>query len=142
MYSSIVLLNTMLIIMLQIPIYAYVTKFIGDMNALLLAYISCFLFYIPLYWEKGSTGSIFLFVIGITYLEMFFTTALDSIIIRYSHKQSKYYFIAFNFLFAIDISLSSWIIHSEKWLLPSLSTLLILLSISLYRLSSKRKNYS
>lgn len=126
-YATLVAINTIMIIALQIKTFSLMTKTIGLYNAFFLSYILCSLSYILFFLSDDRYLFIIIFVIGITYLEMFFSTGIDSIIIEKDGLLSKYYFIAFNIFIAIGISLSSWILTLEKYIPIIILILLMIL---------------
>lgn len=126
-YATLVTINTIMIIALQIKTFSLMTRIVGLYNAFFLSYILCSLSYVLFFLSNDRYSFIIIFVIGITYLEMFFSTGIDSIIIEKDGLFSKYYFIAFNIFIAIGISLSSWILTLEKYILLIILILLMIL---------------
>ncbi|OOF39410.1 hypothetical protein BKK50_10705 [Rodentibacter rarus] len=126
-YATLVAINTIMIIFLQIKTFSLMTELIGVYNAVFLSYTICSIAYFLFFVFNDSYLFMILFVIGITYLEMFFSTGVDSIIIEKGKRLSKYYFIAFNVFIAISITLSSYFLTLEKYILPIIIMLLIIL---------------
>ena len=89
-YATLVAINTIMIIALQIKMFSLMTKTIGLYNTFFLSYILCSLSYILFFLSDDRYLFIIIFVIGITYLEMFFSTGIDSIIIEKDGLLSKY----------------------------------------------------
>lgn len=136
-YSAIVLLNTTLIIFFQIKTYAFFTKFMGVYKAISLAYLVSVISYIPFWIFRDDYIFMFIFVIGLTYLEMFFSTAVDYIIIKRGGVDSKYYFVIFNIFIAIGITLSFYVFPMNEYMILIILSLLISLFVLILKINSK-----
>lgn len=78
--GPVMLFNTGLIILGQIPVYRYFTSKLGVLNALLLFTAVCILFFLPWFLQLAELPGLFFIVVGVTLLEMFYGAGIDTII--------------------------------------------------------------
>lgn len=105
LYPIWVILNSITIALFQVKLYQVVTKRLSHQTALMVAFVICVLLSLGFLLIAENTITLFIVLIGITYLEMFFSTASDTIIS--SSKHSKDYFIFANLFFSLGASLSA-----------------------------------
>ncbi|VEG14022.1 MFS transporter [Moraxella cuniculi] len=104
-------LNTLAIVLLQIKLYKIITSKIGNFYALLLSLACCFVLYLPfLSHEDFRLLPLFSLVVGITMVEIFYSTALDVIIVNhFSKKAAKYLLNLAHVFVAIGATIASLI---------------------------------
>ncbi|HDL4641392.1 TPA: hypothetical protein PW958_001366, partial [Mannheimia haemolytica] len=105
LYPIWVILNSIAIALLQIRLYKSVTKRITHQFSLILSFIICIILSGLFMFISQNIVTLFIVLVGVTYLEMFFSTAMDTLIA--SSKYSKDYFIFANFFLAIGATLSA-----------------------------------
>lgn len=143
--GPLLLINTLLIIFLQIPVYGYVNKKLGELAGLFVAFLICLALFSPLLFGVLQEVNIYLAVLGITYLEMFFATALDTIIVKNSNdSDSSNLFILSSLMLSVGASISGYIYVDDSLYLFYISVCLLLLcGLFSYLLSrTSKKQYS
>jgi len=78
--GPIMLFNTSVIILGQIPVYKYFTEKLGVINALLFSTAFCILLFIPWFLQFTELSGLLLIVVGVTLLEMFYGAGIDTVI--------------------------------------------------------------
>ena len=78
--GPVMLLNTGLIIVGQLPVYHYFTKKIGVIKALLLSTAACIALFLPWFLQLTELPGLLLIVLGVTFLEMFYGAGIDTVI--------------------------------------------------------------
>ena len=145
MLGPMLLMNTLLIIFLQIPVYAYVNKRLGELAGLLVAFMLCLVLFFPLFLGWLAGVNLYLAVLGITYLEMFFATALDTIIVKNSNdSDSSNLFVLSSLMLSVGASISGYVYADMSLYLFYISVfLLLLMGLFGYLLSrTSKKQYS
>lgn len=78
--GPVMLFNTGIIIVGQIPVYQYFTAKFGVVNALMIATALCILLFIPWFFQFAELSGLLLIVAGVTFLEMFYGAGIDTVI--------------------------------------------------------------
>ncbi|GAA0332401.1 MFS transporter [Morganella psychrotolerans] len=78
--GPVMLFNTGVIIIGQIPVYRYLTEKCGIVNSILIATGLCILLFIPWFFQLTGLPGLLLIVIGVTFLEMFYGAGIDTLI--------------------------------------------------------------
>ncbi|PAN97135.1 MFS transporter [Enterobacter cloacae] len=78
--GPVMLFNTGVIILGQIPVYKYFTEKFGVVNALLIATALCIVLFIPWFLQWAKLSGLLLIVVGVTFLEMFYGAGIDTVI--------------------------------------------------------------
>nr|WP_146144134.1 MFS transporter [Photobacterium phosphoreum] len=107
-YTILMVINASLIILLQIPIYKYVTNKIGDELAIISAFIVVMIMSMPIIFYFNFITA-FLFVLSITYAEIFYATSIDTIILKgTSEKEAANYMVFSSYSISIGVSFIGW----------------------------------
>lgn len=86
--GPVLLLNTLAIILLQIPVFAFFTARIGVLGSILFSMAICIVLSIPYLYLPQALWGIVLIVVGLSFLEMFYGAGVDTLIAR-SSSQSE-----------------------------------------------------
>lgn len=108
--SPLMLFNTILIVSLQVPLYRFATSKLNDENSLFFVVIVSVLFLLPFFFFDNNVLSLAFLVLGISVLEMFYSTAVDTVISKRSSRKlsSRLYAIA-SFSISFGVFLASFL---------------------------------
>lgn len=115
LFPYLVALNTIIIIFGQIKIYKKITKIFNEFLSLIIAFFVCFLLFLPFFiYENYSVFGLICLVLGITFVEIFYSTCLDVIIVNnVSKKMAKYLLNLANVFIAIGATIAGFMSSSN-----------------------------
>ncbi|TKI06067.1 MFS transporter [Martelella alba] len=78
--GPVMLLNTVVIILCQIPLYRFITLKVGVINAMMLFTAICIGFFLPYHFHWVDWPGLLLIVLGVTFLEIFYGAGIETVI--------------------------------------------------------------
>lgn len=132
--GPVMLLNTVIIIFGQMPVYRLFTDRLGVVNSLLIFNGGCIALFIP--WFSGVSGvsGLFFIVIGVTFLEMFYGAGIDTIITM-AEDEKKIALLdgASSIALSIGAAVSAVIYGDSIMFIPLVFTLFLLASFCVFK---------
>ncbi|WP_413491800.1 MFS transporter [Morganella psychrotolerans] len=139
--GPVMLFNTGVIILGQIPVYRYLTEKWGIVNAILIATGFCILLFIPWFFQLTELPGLLLIVIGVTFLEMFYGAGIDTLITSVNSDRKIAILDGISGMaLAIGAAVAAVIYGDSVMFMPLVITLFILIIV--FNLQSKNKSPS
>lgn len=139
--GPVMLFNTGVIILGQIPVYRYFTEKWGIVNAILIATGLCILLFIPWFFQLTALPGLLLIVIGVTFLEMFYGAGIDTMITSVDSDRNIAILDGISGVaLAIGAAIAAVIYGDSVMFMPLVITLFILIIV--FNIQSKNKSSS
>lgn len=137
--GPVMLFNTGVIILGQIPVYRYFTEKWGIVNAILIATGLCILLFIPWFFQLTALPGLLLIVIGVTFLEMFYGAGIDTMITSVGSDRNIAILDGISGVaLAIGTAIAAVIYGDSVMFMPLVITLLMLIIV--FNAQSKNKS--